>query len=263
MTDTKRHQCRHILTNGHRCAAICLRNEHFCYYHHSTRRRQHVLSQTNTLQLPLPEDRSAIQTAIGLVLQRIAANDLDPRRAGLLLYGLQIASLNLPKEKSNPNRIDPEPVEEIVLHPELGPIAPAAELPSVAPENHPSNINSQELAAASVRLYIRQTVLDGKERKLIERSNQLDQREQELNHRESQQTNSIPQIQAVAEHLTDALACSPRLPPPALRKPTPNPSLAARDSLCSCTKLFPPVTRRNTKRRWGAICRFQKACVDG
>jgi hypothetical protein len=45
----------------------------------------------------MPEDRSAIQLAIGEVLRRIASNDIDPHRAGLLLYGLQIASLNLPK----------------------------------------------------------------------------------------------------------------------------------------------------------------------
>ena len=53
----------------------------------------------SSFDLPLPEDRSAIQASIGIILQRIATNDLDPRRAGLLLYGLQIASLNLPKQQ--------------------------------------------------------------------------------------------------------------------------------------------------------------------
>jgi hypothetical protein len=120
----KRLQCRHIFNDGHRCGAVCLRNEEFCYYHHTTRRPAAVSRSNNsTFELPLPEDRSAIQTSIGVVLQRIASKELDPRRAGLLLYGLQIASLNLPKEKHDPDRISPSPVDEIVIHPELGPLA--------------------------------------------------------------------------------------------------------------------------------------------
>src|SRR5215467_6469633 len=99
----KQYQCRHIFTDGHRCASPCLRKEEFCYYHHTTRKpvanpRQRR-SRRSTFHLPLPDpnDRSGIQIAIGEVLQRIATNEIDPRRAGLLLYGLQIASLNLGK----------------------------------------------------------------------------------------------------------------------------------------------------------------------
>jgi hypothetical protein len=82
----------------------------------------------STFDLPLPEDRSAIQHTIGQVLQRIAADDIDPRRAGLLLYGLQIASLNLPK----PQPTQPELVEETTTHPELGTLAPSAEVGKAA-----------------------------------------------------------------------------------------------------------------------------------
>ena len=102
MQPEKQYQCRHIFTDGRRCQSPCLRAEEFCYYHPTTRRpapnprARH--SRRSTFELPLPEDRSAIQHSIGQVLQRIAANDIDPRRAGLLLYGLQIASLNLPKQ---------------------------------------------------------------------------------------------------------------------------------------------------------------------
>src|SRR5271168_5640351 len=122
---TKQYQCRHIFTDGQRCASPCLRQEEFCYYHHTTRRpvadpRQRR-SRRSTFDLPLPEDRSAIQSSIGEVLRRIASNDIDPRRAGLLLYGLQLASLNLPKPATHRNA-KPEPieiVEEITTHPEL------------------------------------------------------------------------------------------------------------------------------------------------
>src|SRR5947209_8645361 len=63
-----------------------------------------------------------------MILQRIASNDLDPKRAGLLLYGLQIASLNLPKQVQQDERDAPELVEEITTHPELGTIAPETEI---------------------------------------------------------------------------------------------------------------------------------------
>src|SRR5258708_40196450 len=64
-----------------------------------------------SLRHPLPEDRSAIQRSIGEVLLRIARNEIDPKRAGLLLYGLQIASLNLPPVPKKSTR-DTYPVEE-------------------------------------------------------------------------------------------------------------------------------------------------------
>jgi hypothetical protein len=134
----KQYQCRHIFTDGHRCASPCLRQEEFCYYHHTTRKPianpKQRRSRRSTFHLPLPEDRSAIQSSIGEVLQRIAANDIDPRRAGLLLYGLQIASLNLPKPQPTQRHARPEPVEtveEITIDPTLGILAPRAEVSGI------------------------------------------------------------------------------------------------------------------------------------
>jgi hypothetical protein len=78
----------------------------------------------------MPEDRAAIQLSIGEVLQRIAANQLDPRRAGLLLYGLQIASGNLPPQSANSpaDSAARELVEEIEVDSELGTLAPQADI---------------------------------------------------------------------------------------------------------------------------------------
>ena len=89
-------------------------------------RRSHA--SLSEFDLPLPEDRSAIQASIGIILQRIASNDLDPKRAGLLLYGLQIASLNLPKQQQNEDKEAPEVVHEIIMDPELGTLAPQTEI---------------------------------------------------------------------------------------------------------------------------------------
>src|SRR5882724_9495180 len=135
-TDTpKRFQCRHIFTDGHRCGSVCLQHEEFCYYHHTTRRPvanpKQRRRRCSTFHLPLPEDRSAIQASIGEVLQRIAANDIDPRRAGLLLYGLQIASLNLPKPQTL-TKPEPQTVEEITIDPTLGVLAPRTDISETA-----------------------------------------------------------------------------------------------------------------------------------
>jgi hypothetical protein len=133
-----RRQCRHIHTDGRRCGSPTPRGasapEHFCFYHHTTRKplsrneTQSRHSRRASFDLPSPEDRAAIQHAIGQVLIRIAANQIDPRRAGLLLYGLQIASLNLPKPAAtNPSNEVGEYVEEVIADPIHGPIAPEAE----------------------------------------------------------------------------------------------------------------------------------------
>src|ERR1700728_605980 len=98
MTETKpkRYQCRHIFTDGHRCGSICLRGEEFCYYHHTTRkpaqnpRARRSRQSTFAIPLTAPIVRSGLKSTIVEVLRRIASTDLDPRRAGLLLYGLQI-----------------------------------------------------------------------------------------------------------------------------------------------------------------------------
>jgi hypothetical protein len=129
-----RFQCRHIFTDGRRCGSPAIRGpegaESFCYYHHNSRRPiQHAPTRRrrqSRFTLPNPEDRSGIQASIGEVLRRIASNEIDPRRAGLLLYGLQIASLNLPK--STPSEQAAEPVSEVTHDPQHGLLAPPAEL---------------------------------------------------------------------------------------------------------------------------------------
>jgi hypothetical protein len=143
---TKQYQCRHIFTDGRRCASPCLRQEEFCYYHHTSRKPiaspKQRRSRRTTFDLPLPEDRSAIQASIGHVLQRIASNEIDPRRAGLLLYGLQIASLNLPKYEYKTKPLtrpaaEPQTVEEIIIDPTLGVLAPRTEVSEITTRKSP------------------------------------------------------------------------------------------------------------------------------
>ena len=151
------YQCRHIKPDGRRCGSPSLRGENFCYYHHTGRRagpRQPQVTTTtarksSTFQLPSPADLaepSGVALALGLILHKIAHNEIDPRRAGLLLYGLQIASINLRRNHT------PQPetlyIEDITFDEDLNPLAPEAELGANEPktflqqlledmENHP------------------------------------------------------------------------------------------------------------------------------
>jgi hypothetical protein len=51
--------------------------------------------ETGTLDLPPLIDNSSIQLALTEIAQALAANELDTKRAGLLLYALQVASANV------------------------------------------------------------------------------------------------------------------------------------------------------------------------
>ena len=151
---TIRFQCRHIRASGRPCGVAALRGQFFCYYHTAARRPVQTRSRSrfyeSTLQafgLPIIEDRVSLQLALSHVISRIASNDVDAKRAGKLLYGLQLASTNialrlaesdLPPTAVNgrtsannpPVTPEPEPVADPVLHAVFGPLAPIAEFPS-------------------------------------------------------------------------------------------------------------------------------------
>ena len=66
---------------------------------------QPAASENPPLDLPPIEDTASIQLALIDVLQALAANQLDPKRAGLLLYGLQVASANAKNVQVDANSI--------------------------------------------------------------------------------------------------------------------------------------------------------------
>jgi hypothetical protein len=94
--------CTHAFPDARRCGSPALRGETFCYYHHPTRkivanpnerRARRIARQSFTV--PLPVNRDQLQFSLVHIVHRIAANQIDPRRAGLLLFALQTASNNL------------------------------------------------------------------------------------------------------------------------------------------------------------------------
>ena len=90
--------CHHVKTNGAICQAVALRNDRFCYFHRAARERQQRLLRNYRSELPfvLPvlEDRESIQMAIHEVMNALLIGRIDTKKAGLLLYALQIATKN-------------------------------------------------------------------------------------------------------------------------------------------------------------------------
>ena len=71
-----------------------MKNQYNCYHHHTD--DMVPVFAVEAFPLEGVQDRAAIQIAVGDVLSRLAANTMDPKRATALLYGLQLASSNLP-----------------------------------------------------------------------------------------------------------------------------------------------------------------------
>ena len=123
--------CRHIKANGERCGSLALLRQPFCYYHVEIERRHRrdiprrdamltvlhpmtlqdgsqrdptVAEQFPQLDLPQLEDRHSIQIALSMIVAALAEDRIDPKRAALLFYGLQVASLNAHKLNPVPQR---------------------------------------------------------------------------------------------------------------------------------------------------------------
>jgi hypothetical protein len=88
-------ECRHIKTSGGKCGSPALRGQPFCYFHSRLRERTARTPRPfEALELPPLEDRGAIQLAISEIVTAVANYKMDHKRAGVLLYALQIASHN-------------------------------------------------------------------------------------------------------------------------------------------------------------------------
>jgi hypothetical protein len=93
-------ECRHIMPNGLKCHAPALKGKPYCYFH----TRLHVLRKAPapgplaSLKIGVLEDKTAIQVAVAQVLEALGSNSIDPRRAGLFLYAIQLVSQNIERK---------------------------------------------------------------------------------------------------------------------------------------------------------------------
>jgi len=92
-------RCQHVKMNGTQCGSPALRRRRHCFFHERIRRERAKIAADASAQrlfdLPLLEDANSVQMALMKVIQMLGAGRLDHKTAGLMLYALQTASVNL------------------------------------------------------------------------------------------------------------------------------------------------------------------------
>jgi hypothetical protein len=81
-------RCEHMRLNGHRCAAPARSGSPWCIFHSGDYEGHFPITG-------VPEDAATIQVEIGRVIRLLHHQQIEPRAAALILYGLQIASQNV------------------------------------------------------------------------------------------------------------------------------------------------------------------------
>jgi len=131
--------CRHIRASGTRCRSLALAGGTLCFWHRDLHHRHRVIDPVATLPAHIPdhhrnlallkrdpilseyygvnlnapaefdfpplEDRESIQIALSMVLNALGRNRLEPKRAGVMLYTLQVASANAASLEQNPANV--------------------------------------------------------------------------------------------------------------------------------------------------------------
>src|SRR5271166_4775360 len=93
--------CQHVKVDGAFCQAPPLHGRPYCRFHLEALGRRLRIARARArcepyhLVLPILEDLNSVHVARMQVMDALAAGQLDERRAGLLLYGLQGASTDL------------------------------------------------------------------------------------------------------------------------------------------------------------------------
>ena len=89
--------CSHIKEDGVLCRVAALRNHKYCYHHLMERgrrlRRARALRDNAPYRVDIPslDNPYAIRNAITEIVQALGSGQLDPRVAGKMLYGIQLA----------------------------------------------------------------------------------------------------------------------------------------------------------------------------
>ncbi len=111
-------ECRFVKANGLKCGSPALRGSPFCYFHARTRvyvpRRLHTGEKV--FEVPPLVTTAGIHEALDAIFQALACGNIDSKRAGSLLYALQIAQKNLettPSLARNPIQSGQPPVPDL------------------------------------------------------------------------------------------------------------------------------------------------------
>ncbi len=93
-------ECRHIMTDGNKCHAMALREKPYCFFHMRVHRvvaesKKPSKAKDRKFEFAFPDSQVSIQLSIFQLLNAIGSSQIDPKRAGQLLYCLQIATQNV------------------------------------------------------------------------------------------------------------------------------------------------------------------------
>jgi hypothetical protein len=117
-------RCQRVKVNGTQCGSPAIRNTKFCHFHTWCRPAQVDVSTSAAVPaapflLPVLEDVESIQLAITQVCEHLLHRRLDAKKAGILLYAMQVASSNLGRlnekkaeENTNESLSDASPSSE-------------------------------------------------------------------------------------------------------------------------------------------------------
>ena len=110
--------CRFIKANGLKCKSPAMRGSPFCYFHARTRvvvPRRPRGPKEEPVNLPVLSDGSGVLAVLNEILQALASNRISPKRAGSLLYALQMARPNLETTPPDVDDCIPRPTVHAVL----------------------------------------------------------------------------------------------------------------------------------------------------
>jgi len=93
-TQTNIRTCTHIKVTGVRCGSPTLRGEQFCYFHQRMARGVKMPPKSRLHPIALIEDEESIQASLMEVINALARNAIDLKRAELILRALHIAVKN-------------------------------------------------------------------------------------------------------------------------------------------------------------------------
>jgi hypothetical protein len=103
--------------NGTQCGSPALNRRRLCFFHRTAQEQQARIVRDQFKQarfvVPLLEDAVAVQMGLMQVMQMLAWGEMEPKIAGLLLYGLQTASSNLRN-----GSFEAEEPTDVVVYPE-------------------------------------------------------------------------------------------------------------------------------------------------
>src|SRR5664279_5407726 len=93
--------CDHLKEDGIYCQSPALRGRDYCYFHLNLRGRRlnmaraRALAADQPLDLPFPEDMHSVQVTLFEVVNALVNKRIDTKTAGIVLYAMQQASINL------------------------------------------------------------------------------------------------------------------------------------------------------------------------